>query len=945
MAEDNSCESNEHTSHVSHGSSSGLSYFSTSCTLKPDILPSISEWQTANLDVETSRPQTLEEEMARLQVLKSYLILDADREPSFERLTALASRIFDVPIALVSLVDFNRQWFLSNRGLGEVRETPRNLAFCAHAILSTNDLFVVPDATKDFRFKNNLLVTHDPKIRFYAGAPLICPEGYKLGTFCIIDQKIRPDGLNLTEKQNLLELAALVVDQLVLRKARVEEQEHEHSRIIACTAHDLLTPLTAINLNLSLLQEDENLKVDRHQQDLIHTSIKCTDVMSRICRQTMEKFRGSLMSNANTSMGNFDDEQMFEDGQDEEGAVVINRMVESIGQIIEAYPKKVPLTMEVYESVPPVIISDDMRLFRSALNLLTNACKATETGSINFRIFVKQTDDEIHGDGVQKSDSRLVFECEDSGPGIDVEKLPNLFSPYIDKKIHHRRGSSRNDSLELPNVGLGLYSVAQNIKLLGGEYGYKPRKKEFVQTSASGSESSVVNSVDEEGQAGSIFWFSIPITLPLSVHMKKETFDKNQVEDEEKQFQTNEVEEIKTDVADVADVVMTDANTAEVIKRGLKRNLSSRSTGSPDNMVVQINSTIPKTHEKINLGASERKGRSDKKALIAYAETVSCCTESIVNSNQSNNCDCSEGSGKPKKKALVIDDSLTIRKGIVRALSKLGLEAQQAKNGFEGLQRLKSNCYDFVLCDFLMPVMDGLDCVQQYRDWEALHRSWFRQYIIGISAHATSNDAETGLRVGMDGYYSKPLALKILKEIAVSERVQENRKVIDEKHQERLNQRSTTCKMQDSEIDDGSNASISSSSCNDKSAPLCLIAEDSTSIRQTMAKCISLNGWRSTIVNNGEDALQLLKKRSYDAVFLDDNMASCILKFREWEAENRVARQRCVYLISGSYSPKKHSILPHGFDGALGKPVKVKELSDLLETAGKSRNMAQIVAR
>ena len=288
--------------------------------------------------------------------------------------------------------------------MGEVRETPRNLAFCAHTILSTNDLFVVPDATKDFRFKNNLLVTHDPKIRFYAGAPLICPEGYKLGTFCIIDQKIRPDGLSLIEKQNLLELAALVVDQLVLRKAKVEERKQEHSKIIACTAHDLLTPLTAINLNLSLLQEDENLKVDRHQQDLIQTSIKCTDVMSRICRQTMEKFRGSLMTNAKSSADNFDDEEeMFEDGQDEEGAVVIHRMVESIGQIIEAYPKKVPLTMEVSDSVPPVIISDDMRLFRSALNLLTNACRATETGSINFRIYVKQANDEIHGDGVQKS--------------------------------------------------------------------------------------------------------------------------------------------------------------------------------------------------------------------------------------------------------------------------------------------------------------------------------------------------------------------------------------------------------------------------------------------------------------------------------------------------------------------------------------------------------------
>ena len=118
MTDENSYESNEHASHishVSHESSSGISYFSSSCAINHDILPSISVWQTANLDVETSMPQTLEEEMARLQVLKSYLILDAEREPSFERLTALASRIFDVPIALVSLVDFNRQWFLSNR--------------------------------------------------------------------------------------------------------------------------------------------------------------------------------------------------------------------------------------------------------------------------------------------------------------------------------------------------------------------------------------------------------------------------------------------------------------------------------------------------------------------------------------------------------------------------------------------------------------------------------------------------------------------------------------------------------------------------------------------------------------------------------------------------------------------------------------------------------------
>ena len=201
----------------------------------------------------------------------------------------------------------------------------------------------------------------------------------------------------------------------------------------------------------------------------------------------------------------------------------------------------------------------------------------------------------------------------------------------------------------------------------------------------------------------------------------------------------------------------------------------------------------------------------------------------------------------------------------------------------------------------------------------------------------------------MDGYYSKPLALKILKQIASSERVQANRKVLDEKHQEKLFHKTTT-KMQGSEIDDGSNASISSSSCNDKPTPLCLVAEDSQSIRQTMVKCISMNGWRSILVNNGEDALELMKKRSYDAVFLDDNMAkmsgtTCVHEFREWEAKNRVARQRCVYLISGSYTPKKHSILPPGFDGAIGKPIKSQELSDLLDAACESRNMAQILAR
>ena len=128
------------------------------------------DWVLPSFDPETTEAQSMREELHRLTVLKNYLILDADREEVFDRLTGLASRFYNVPIALISLVDLGRQWFLSNRGLGDVRETPRRHAFCAHAILNKHNILIVPDATKDFRFKDNPLVTGPPNIRFYAGA-------------------------------------------------------------------------------------------------------------------------------------------------------------------------------------------------------------------------------------------------------------------------------------------------------------------------------------------------------------------------------------------------------------------------------------------------------------------------------------------------------------------------------------------------------------------------------------------------------------------------------------------------------------------------------------------------------------------------------------------------------------------------------------------------------
>ena len=187
-------------------------------------------WMIDRLDPNTSIPQDFEEEMKRLEVLRSYNVLDKDTDSTFERITGLASRIFQVPICLVSIVDLSRQWFASNRGLGETKETERNVAFCAHAILSRLDMLIVNDATKDERFATNPLVTGGPKIKFYAGVPLVTPENQKLGTLCIIDVKPWPQGMSLHQKQNLLELSQMVMDTLVMRKNDREMMERSRGR-------------------------------------------------------------------------------------------------------------------------------------------------------------------------------------------------------------------------------------------------------------------------------------------------------------------------------------------------------------------------------------------------------------------------------------------------------------------------------------------------------------------------------------------------------------------------------------------------------------------------------------------------------------------------------------------------------------------------------------------
>jgi GAF domain-containing protein len=169
---------------------------------------------------------TQQNEKQRLKVLWQYEVLDTVPEEMFDDLTELAARICEAPIALISLVDEDRQWFKSKVGV-TLKETSRDISFCAHAI-KQDDLFIVPDATKDWRFAQNPLVVSEPRIRFYAGAPLITPDGHALGTLCVLDQV--PRELRGDQQQALRVLARHVMTQLELRRHARELAETRKAR-------------------------------------------------------------------------------------------------------------------------------------------------------------------------------------------------------------------------------------------------------------------------------------------------------------------------------------------------------------------------------------------------------------------------------------------------------------------------------------------------------------------------------------------------------------------------------------------------------------------------------------------------------------------------------------------------------------------------------------------
>ncbi|MEM6675155.1 MAG: GAF domain-containing sensor histidine kinase [Planctomycetota bacterium] len=367
-------------------------------------------------------------EELRLGALAETGILDTGPEEDFDSVVRLVSQLLDVPIALVSLIDRDRQWFKACVGL-DSRQTVRGSAFCAHAILGDGPL-VVPDATKDERFRDNPMVVGQPHIRFYAGMPLVLEDGAALGTLCAIDQWPRTP--TREQVQILQEQARVVVAQIELRRAsrNLIEKNRELTRsnellerFARALAHDVMSPIQQI----SFFTDELSGTVDGAAAgDVAHL---------RGAAHRLERLVMALRDYVEAG-GTFPCEP-----------IDLGPIVESALSTLRSELEAADANVIVGEL--PRVVGHAEHLQRVFDNLVTNAIKYRGDRPLELRI-----DAESCGDHHR-------IHVRDNGVGIPREKREDAFAPM--RRLH-------GDG-DIPGVGLGLAIVRQIVEACGGRAG------------------------------------------------------------------------------------------------------------------------------------------------------------------------------------------------------------------------------------------------------------------------------------------------------------------------------------------------------------------------------------------------------------------------------------------------------------------------------------------
>lgn len=378
-------------------------------------------------------------ETERLASLQQYFLLDTAPEAEYDRVSHIASQLCQTPIAMVSLIDQDRQWVKSHFGLA-VDSVPREISLCAHTVAG-GQLLVVEDTQVDDRFWDNPAVTGPPNIIFYAGVPLMSAEGLAIGSICVIDHY--PRQLGASQQTALQELAAQVMLLMELRRtnyqlsqarAEAEELARQKSQLLATLSHEIRTPLHALE-GYTQLMVDEQPRPDQQK------SIQRLQTTSR----TLVNLVNNILDYSKLQAGKLALEAIPFSVQE-----LVQQAVDM--QAWHAQQKNLRLVTEIDAQLPTRLRGDATRLFQVVLNLVSNALKFTKAGEVRIKV-----------DVLAKSPQEVTLKIAvvDTGIGIPQASLSLLFNEYAQV--------SASTTRLYGGTGLGLAISRQLLDLMGSK--------------------------------------------------------------------------------------------------------------------------------------------------------------------------------------------------------------------------------------------------------------------------------------------------------------------------------------------------------------------------------------------------------------------------------------------------------------------------------------------
>ncbi len=672
-------------------------------------------------------------EAERLQALEDYLILDTGPEDAFDNLTRLASLICKTPVSLISLIDSERQWFKSRQGF-DAASTPRRISFCQHAIMQ-EEVYVVENAAESSIFVNNPLVTGDYHVRFYAGAPLIDPNGFILGTLCVLDSE--PNHLSDEQIEMLRLLSGEVVQNLELRKRnydlekarkRVEDTQKIKEEFFANMSHEIRTPMNGVVGMTSLLL---NTALTKEQKEYVETIRLSGDSLLTIINDIL-------------------DYSKFEAGKIEleVQSYEIRNIIEECFELlsIQAVKKHIDLLYSIDENVPEVISGDVTRIRQILVNLISNAIKFTEKGEVEvtIRLAGKSPMDEYE----------IEFAVRDTGIGIKESEIGLLFSAYTQIDASNTR--------KYGGTGLGLAIVAKLAALMDGKAW-----------------------ASSQYGVGSIFYFTIEVkegesdaasTLPdmieavngKSILIIDDNTTNLKILTRQCAYWNMKPQAVKgaAPALDLLkyesfDIIVVDLQMPDI--DGLDLAYQIRSNKATSQIPIILFSSIGflpqgREHYRSIFSSVIEKPLKYRQLLTALSSSFRRHSQHLevmnIPAKARKNADL-------RMKVLVAEDNVINQKLINNILAKIGYKADLVSNGLEAVEALRRQEYHIVMMDVQMPEMNGLEATEVVR---SMFHARKQPILIAVTANATEQDRKQCLDHGMDDYLSKPYKIDSINE-------------------------------------------------------------------------------------------------------------------------------------------------------------------------------------